>query len=101
MTDREKAVIMAYTGTCMLTGDKFRIFHKYIEDIMKRPVFIHELPYINDEIRKKSEADFISLCKNDYDICDSYEEYFNPITLTKIFTFSDGTKKVIYLERGK
>lgn len=63
MTDREKAIVMAYTGTCMLTGDKFQIFHKYIEDIMKRPVYTHELPYIADEIRKKSEFDFIALCE--------------------------------------
>lgn len=36
MTDREKAIVMAHTGICMLTGDKFRIFHKYVEDIMGR-----------------------------------------------------------------
>ena len=30
MTDKEKAIVMAYTGICMLTGDKFQIFHKYV-----------------------------------------------------------------------
>ena len=43
MTDKEKAIVMAYTGVAMLTGDKFSIFHKYIEDLLNRPVFTHEL----------------------------------------------------------
>ena len=30
MTDKEKAIVMAHTGICMLTGDKFQIFHKYV-----------------------------------------------------------------------
>lgn len=30
MTDKEKAVVMAYTGIAMLTGDKFDIFHEYV-----------------------------------------------------------------------
>lgn len=66
MTDREKAIVMAFTGACMLTGDKFNIFHEYIEEIMGRPIYSHELPYIADEIREKSRNDFIELCKSDY-----------------------------------
>lgn len=65
MTDREKAIVMAYTGTCMLTGDKFSIFHKYVEDIMDKPVFTHELGLLADEIKKKSEADFMALCASE------------------------------------
>jgi len=65
MTDREKAIVMAYTGTCMLKGDKFQIFHKYIEDIMGRPVWTHELGSLADMIKEKSKADFISLCANE------------------------------------
>ena len=30
MTDTERAIVMAYTGVCMLTGDKLEIFYKYI-----------------------------------------------------------------------
>lgn len=98
MTDKEKAIVMAFTGTCMLAGDKFSIFHKYIEDIMGRPVYTHEFPYIADEIRKKSEADFIALCENkDDEICESVIEHINPINLTRTFTFSDGTKKNVKL----
>ena len=67
MTDREKAIVMAYTGICMLTGTKFAIFHKYVEDIMGRPVQTIELgtKFVIDEIKEKSEADFIDLCKED------------------------------------
>ena len=67
MTDREKAIVMAHTGICMLTGDKFQIFHKYVEDIMGRPVWTHEmaLDSIADEIKAKSKDDFIALCADE------------------------------------
>lgn len=67
MTDREKAIVMAHTGVCMLTGDKFKIFHKYVEDIMGRPILTHEMGIgsIADEIKEKSKADFIALCENE------------------------------------
>lgn len=55
---------MAYTGVCMLSGDKFQIFHKYVEDIMGRPVYTHEMAIkaVDDEIKEKAKADFIALC---------------------------------------
>lgn len=67
MTDREKAIIMAYTGTAMLTGEKFSIFHKYIEDILGRSVWTHELAdrSVWEEIKEKSKSDFLELCKNE------------------------------------
>ena len=65
MTDREKAIVMAYTGICMLTGDKLNIFHKYVEDILDKPVFTHELGLLADEIKKKSKADFMALCASE------------------------------------
>lgn len=67
MTDREKAIVMAHTGICMLTGDKFQIFHKYVEDIMGRPIWTHEMGIgsIADEIKKKSKGDFIALCADE------------------------------------
>lgn len=65
MTDKEKAIVMAYTGITMLAGEKFSIFHKYIEDILHRPVYTHELanPKVWEEIKEKSKNDFIQLCK--------------------------------------
>ena len=65
MTDKEKAIVMAYTGACTLTGDKFQIFHKYIEDIMGRPIMIHEIGFLEDTIKEKSKADFIAICKDE------------------------------------
>ena len=50
MTNREKAIVMAYTGACMLTGDKFNIFHEYVEKLMGRPVYTHEIGFLADEI---------------------------------------------------
>lgn len=67
MTDREKAIVMAYTGVCMLTGTKFAIFHKYVEDIMGRPVQTIEMGIesVCDEIKEKARPDFINLCEEE------------------------------------
>lgn len=64
MTKLECAIIMAHTGTTMLTGEDFSIFHKYIEDIMGRSVWLHELANesVVAEIKRRSEKDFIKLC---------------------------------------
>lgn len=63
MTDHERAVVMAFTGTVMLAGESFDIFHKYVENLMGRPVFTHELPDLAPEIKERSRAEFISLCR--------------------------------------
>lgn len=65
MTDRERAIVMAHTGICMLTGDKFQIFHKYVEDLLGRPVQTISLGWLEDEIKRKSKADFLALCAQD------------------------------------
>ena len=65
MTDNEKAIVMAYTGKCMLTGDKFQIFHKYVEDIMGRSIMTHEIGLLANEIKEKSKADFKALCADE------------------------------------
>lgn len=65
MTDKEKAIVMAYTGACMLTGDKFQIFHRYVEEIMGRPIWTHEMAQLADEIKEKSKDDFMKLCADE------------------------------------
>ena len=67
MTDREKAIITAYTGITMLAGEKFSIFHKYIEDILGRPIWTHELASetVWTEIKEKSKPDFLKLCADE------------------------------------
>lgn len=67
MTDREKAIVMAYTGVCMLTGNKFQIFHEYVEDVMGRPIQTIEMGMgsVADEIKEKAQPDFLKLCEED------------------------------------
>lgn len=64
MTDKERAIIMAYTGAVMLCGDKLSIFYRYVEKLMGRPIFSHELPNLADEIKERAKSDFISLCSD-------------------------------------
>ena len=63
MTKRECAIVMAHTGICMLTGNDFDIYHKYIEEIMGRPVWTHEIGFLENEIKAASRDDFIRLCR--------------------------------------
>lgn len=58
MTKREAAIVSAYTG--VLIGD-FNVFHTYAEEIMGRPIFTHELPYIADELKERSKLDFMNI----------------------------------------
>lgn len=82
MTDREKAIVMAFTGTVMLTGDKFDIYHKYIQDIMGRPIWTHELAEesVVTDIKNRSHEDFIKVCNSEdpfdmvIDIIDAQEK---------------------------
>ena len=55
---------MAHTGICMLTGDDFSIFHKYCEELLGHPIFTHQFPALENEIKEKSTNDFLELCKN-------------------------------------
>ena len=72
MTDREKAIVMAHTGICMLEGDKFQIFHQYVENILGRPVQTIEMSMesVVDEINEKSGEDFIALCREEQEPCE-------------------------------
>lgn len=64
MTKKEAVVIEAYTGVCMLTGDDRNLFYKYINQLIGRPVYTHELPALRNEIKEKAKPDFIKICKN-------------------------------------
>lgn len=65
MTNREAAIIMAYTGTAMLAGDELKYFYYYLEEIMGRPVLTHELADrgLAEEIKCRAQPDFIDICK--------------------------------------
>ena len=56
------AIITAHTG--ILCCD-FDVYHEYIEKIMERPVFTHELADkgVFNEIKEKSKGDFLRLAE--------------------------------------
>lgn len=74
MTDKEKAIVMAYTGVVMLKGDKIQIFYKYVEKIMGRPILTHEMALLSAKIKEKSKDDFMALCKGSANECNLYNE---------------------------
>lgn len=60
MTKREAAIVTAFTGKML--GD-FSIFHEYVEEILERPVFTHEMgdKKVAAEIRDKAREDFVNI----------------------------------------
>lgn len=67
MTDREKAIVMAYTGCTMLAGDKLGIYYEYVQEKLGRRVMTHELAYqeVQDAIKEAAKEDFIAIAKAD------------------------------------
>lgn len=65
MKKQEAILISAYTG-CLLTKE-WNDIHKFIEETLGRPIFIHELsdPKIIEEIHKKLHPQIIELIKNE------------------------------------
>ena len=64
MTKREAAIVSAYTG--YLIGE-FSDMHEYIEEIMGRPVFTHELGNMTtfDKIKSLARDDFCLITLSD------------------------------------
>lgn len=58
MTKREAAIVSAYTG--IMLGE-FSDMHKYVEEILGRPVFTHEFPSFSREIKESAKKDFMSI----------------------------------------
>lgn len=58
MTKREAAIVSAYTG--YLIGE-FSDFHAYAEEIIGRPIFVHELSSIAENLKENSRKDFMSI----------------------------------------
>lgn len=68
MTDRERVIVTAYTGIAMITGEKFNLFYEYLNELCGRPVYTHEIPLLEDEIKERSKADFLKLCEDEKDV---------------------------------
>ena len=65
MTKRECAIVMAYTGTCMLQGDDLKYFYDYVkEKLPNRVVYTHDFMDMETELQEASKVDFIRLCAN-------------------------------------
>lgn len=64
MTNRESVVISAYTG--FMIGNDFGKVNEYIEEILGRQVFTHELASkeTHKEIQEKSKKEFIEIINN-------------------------------------
>lgn len=60
MTKREAAIVSAYTG--ILIGE-MSDFHKFVEEIMERPVWTHEMGSgeVADEIKKRAKPHFLAI----------------------------------------
>ena len=64
MTDREKAIVEAYTGYVMLAGDKQGIFYDYVKEKFGRYIFTHELADKKtvEALQAAARPDFMLLC---------------------------------------
>lgn len=64
LTKRQAVIIGAYTG--ILCG-KFSDLHEFIEEIMERPVWTHELanPETVSEIKERVKPYFLEVCDNE------------------------------------
>nr|DAO46257.1 MAG TPA: hypothetical protein [Bacteriophage sp.] len=65
MTLEERVIVETYTGYCMTSGDERYEVYKYIQKLLGRPVYTHELAQesVMNKLHEKSKADFIELCK--------------------------------------
>lgn len=65
MTLEERVIVETYTGYCMTSGDERNAVYKYMQKLLGRPVYTHELAQksVVNKLQEKSKADFIELCK--------------------------------------
>lgn len=64
MTKHEAAIIMAYTGVCLLVGDDMGIFQRYVCGLLGHPIWSHEYPAYADKIKELSTEDFRNIMEH-------------------------------------
>ena len=64
MTDRERAIVMAYTGYVMLANGHVGKFLDYVEEKTGERITIDMMKYkeVSDKIQRAATEDFIALC---------------------------------------
>lgn len=64
MTKKESLIISAYTG--FMICKKFSDMHEFIEQVMERPVFTHEMgsEHFLKEVQERLKPQLIELIKN-------------------------------------
>lgn len=67
MTLKERVIVETYTGVVMTSAEERSETHKYMEELMGRPLFTHELAdqSIVEQLKEKSKPDFLTLCITD------------------------------------
>jgi hypothetical protein len=88
MTDREKAIVMAYTGISMLTGEKIDEFYKYLAELYGRPVYTHEIVIL--DIQEKAKPDFVELCRTEQPSAHRKKCKWIPVPNTRLVTCECG-----------
>ncbi len=83
MTLRERVIVETYTGICMVTGDERAEVEKYMEELMGRPVYTHELANkeIWEQLKKKALPDFKGLCISEGKWNEAREKVWKVLTL--------------------
>lgn len=64
MTLKERVIVETYTGICMTSAEERDEVYKYMEGLLGRPFFTHELANkeTQDLLNKKAKEDFLALC---------------------------------------
>ncbi len=75
MNKREAAIVSAYTG--ILIG-KFDWMSKYVEELLGRPVYTHELANkeVVEQIRNAARKDFCNIEITDDDGSETFDEEY-------------------------
>lgn len=66
LTLRQQQVFSVYTG---ISFCKFSYIHAYMEELMHRPVFTHEIPQLANQLKELAAVEFKELSKEITNTC--------------------------------
>lgn len=104
MTLKERVIVETYTGVCMTTGDERNELYKYMEGLLGRPVWTHELACKEgwERLKEKARSDFKALCISEKSWDEAKKNVW--VLLSKYFerldiVYSSAKKAVDLMER--